>query len=80
MDSKLRQTNEKANVTLKGFGKLLLAMELIMIILFIIFTRMDTQNVIGDDQLWTQRYSSFQDVNVMIVVGFGFLMTFIKTY
>lgn len=55
-------------------------METIIIILFIVFARMDTTNAVNTDQLWSQRYSAFQDVNVMIVVGFGFLMTFIKTY
>jgi ammonium transporter Rh len=27
-----------------------------------------------------ERYMAFQDTNVMILIGFGFLMTFIKTY
>jgi hypothetical protein len=70
----------RAGISLKSFGRLLLVMEVIIIILFIIFTRMDTSDVVQDDPLWSQRYSAFQDVNVMIVVGFGFLMTFIKTY
>ena len=26
------------------------------------------------------RYAHFQDVNVMIFIGFGFLMTFLKKY
>ena len=28
----------------------------------------------------SQRYPAFQDVNVMILIGFGFLMTFIRSY
>jgi len=59
---------------------MLLIMEVIIIILFIIFARMNTADIVTGDALWTQRYSAFQDVNVMIVVGFGFLMTFIKRY
>ena len=32
------------------------------------------------DPYITQRYAAFQDTNVMMLIGFGFLMTFIKTY
>ena len=32
------------------------------------------------DALWDQRYPGFQDINVMMLIGFGFLMTFIRSY
>uniref|UniRef100_A0A8D0GMJ8 Ammonium transporter Rh type A n=1 Tax=Sphenodon punctatus TaxID=8508 RepID=A0A8D0GMJ8_SPHPU len=45
-------------------------LEVVTIVLFGVFVRYDTQNNTLD----------FQDVHVMIFVGFGFLMTFLKKY
>ena len=33
-----------------------------------------------DDSIASQRYPAFQDINVMMLIGFGFLMTFIRSY
>uniref|UniRef100_A0A8D0EB80 Rh family C glycoprotein n=1 Tax=Salvator merianae TaxID=96440 RepID=A0A8D0EB80_SALMN len=68
--------------------------EVAMIILFGIFVRFNPdadvagwqkerhkQNFTGDmDNDFYFRYPSFQDVHVMIFVGFGFLMTFLQRY
>ncbi|XP_066448898.1 ammonium transporter Rh type C isoform X1 [Eleutherodactylus coqui] len=67
--------------------------EIAMIVLFGVFVRYDFQadphwkeymqmNAISSDNEndFYYRYSSFQDVHVMIFVGFGFLMTFLKKY
>ena len=34
----------------------------------------------GTDAIRSQRYPAFQDINVMMLIGFGFLMTFIRSY
>ncbi|KAK2834380.1 hypothetical protein Q7C36_015081 [Tachysurus vachellii] len=64
-----------------------------MIILFGVFVRYDEEsdpywvefkakkNITSDSENdFYYRYPSFQDVHVMIFVGFGFLMTFLKRY
>ncbi|KAM6366746.1 ammonium transporter Rh type A isoform 3-T3 [Alca torda] len=56
------------------FSILALLLEVIIIILFGIFVEYDTS--VGPEIL----YPLFQDVHVMIFVGFGFLMTFLKKY
>ncbi|XP_072258818.1 ammonium transporter Rh type C [Pyxicephalus adspersus] len=67
--------------------------EISMIILFGVFARYDKEadphwrehkkekNITSDiENDFYFRYPSFQDVHVMIFVGFGFLMTFLKRY
>ncbi|NXI42467.1 RHAG protein, partial [Galbula dea] len=56
------------------FSILALLLEVIFIVLFGLFVEYDTR----DDSLTL--YPLFQDVHVMIFVGFGFLMTFLKKY
>uniref|UniRef100_A0A8C7YIP9 Rh family, C glycoprotein b n=1 Tax=Oryzias sinensis TaxID=183150 RepID=A0A8C7YIP9_9TELE len=62
-----------------------------MIILFGIFIRYDAEsdahwlekkpkNISAIENDFYFRYPSFQDVHVMVFVGFGFLMTFLKRY
>ena len=62
----------------------LLFMQFISIILYNIFTDYGTQ-AIGTGTSATSNtiekyYPFFQDVHVMIFIGFGFLMTFLKKY
>ncbi|KAL4646768.1 ammonium transporter Rh type B-like [Arapaima gigas] len=68
-------------------------LEVILIILFGVFVKYDSET---DSRLWHEelthhnksnydndfyfRYPSFQDVHVMIFIGFGFLMTFLQRY
>ncbi|KTG32586.1 hypothetical protein cypCar_00019625 [Cyprinus carpio] len=67
--------------------------QIAMIILFGVFVRYDEEsdahwsehkrekNITSDiENEFYYRYPSFQDVHVMIFVGFGFLMTFLKRY
>ncbi|KAM6085964.1 ammonium transporter Rh type A [Theristicus caerulescens] len=56
------------------FSILALLLEAIIIILFGIFVEYDNRDSS------TTLYPLFQDVHVMIFVGFGFLMTFLKKY
>lgn len=70
-----------AEVSLKFFGKSLLVLELLILVFFAIFVRMiDNEAIIIADDLKDQRYGAWQDTNVMMLIGFGFLMTFIKTH
>ncbi|KAM6324268.1 ammonium transporter Rh type A [Aegotheles albertisi] len=56
------------------FSILALLLEVVIIVLFGIFVEYDNSN--ASQTL----YPLFQDVHVMIFVGFGFLMTFLKKY
>jgi ammonium transporter Rh len=51
--------------------------EIIMITLIWVFVRV---NLTSSTSLESQRYPAFQDVNVMMLIGFGYLMTFIRSY
>nr|AAQ10012.1 Rh blood group-associated glycoprotein [Gallus gallus] len=54
------------------FSIIALLLEVVFIILFGLFVEHDTGN--------TSLYPYFKDVHVMIFIGFGFLMTFLKKY
>ena len=51
--------------------------EIVMITLIWVFVRV---NLTPSTSLESQRYPAFQDVNVMMLIGFGYLMTFIRSY
>ncbi|XP_020820603.1 ammonium transporter Rh type C [Phascolarctos cinereus] len=68
-------------------------LEVVMVVLFGVFVRYDPEadahwieekrhgNISSDiENDFYYRYPSFQDVHVMIFVGFGFLMTFLQRY
>jgi len=59
------------------FAGVLLVCQIIFMILFGVFVR---YNENGIDESMDRTYPWFQDTHVMIVVGFGFLMTFLKRY
>jgi len=71
---------------------LLILIQILFIILFGVFSRYDpkyamrnnfnngSDNVEDSNKNLIQSYPMFQDVHVMIFIGFGFLMTFLKKY
>ena len=65
------------------FAAALFAFQILMIILFGIFVKYDStvDAKVTDTNVPIQSiYPLFQDVHVMIFVGFGFLMTFLRKY
>lgn len=86
-----RQKNTNIRVRLPA---ICFVWQIAMIILFGVFVRYDDEsdvqkwiehkqshNITSDiENDFYYRYPSFQDVHVMIFVGFGFLMTFLKRY
>ena len=58
-------------------------LQIVFIVLFAVFARYDESALPGgtDDEAGNKnQYATFQDVHVMMFVGFGFLMTFLKRY
>merc|ERR1711964_561098 len=62
-------------------------LQVIIVILFLLFVRYDPAtaqrseaSVQDGSQQIRDTYPIFQDVHVMIFIGFGFLMTFLKKY
>ena len=62
--------------TIKNFAIGLLVWEIIVIVLFGVFVRLQNNT---DKYLNADRYPAYQDVNVMMLIGFGYLMAFSKT-
>lgn len=78
-------TSSEISIKMK-VSLLTLTFQILMIILFGVLVRYDPKQAGGikdgesEGEEGVLRYPVFQDVHVMIFVGFGFLMTFLKKY
>ena len=59
---------------------MLIFFELMILVLFVVFVRILPISPDLYDRLYLIRYGAFQDVNVMMLIGFGFLMAFMKNH
>ena len=55
----------------------MLALQILFAILYGVFVKAKVHN---DQLLNPTTYPLFQDISVMMLIGYGFLMTFIKSY
>ena len=62
---------------IKKFAVLILIVEIIIIVLFGIFVRIENNT---NASLNPDRYPAYQDINVMMLIGFGYLMAFTKSF
>jgi len=62
---------------IKKFAFLILITEIIIIVLFGVFVRIENNT---DTALNPDRYPAYQDINVMMLIGFGYLMAFTKSF
>lgn len=70
---------EHHSKNMKNFAILLIVLEAIIIVLYGIFVRIEKPSGI-DSTLNSNRYPAFQDVSVMMLIGFGFLMAFSRSF
>ena len=63
---------------IKRFAILLLIVEIAMIVLYGIFVRIN--RTAETEYINSKHYPAYQDVNVMMLIGFGFLMAFSKSF
>ena len=81
MEDKQLQLKKKFDL----YDYLMLIMQILSIILYACFTKYGVESVgntstdVSSNTINTY-YPMFQDVHVMIFIGFGFLMTFLKKY
>ncbi|KAK7904843.1 hypothetical protein WMY93_017450 [Mugilogobius chulae] len=58
----------------------LLLIQVVFIVIFSLYFEIDIQKKERDGNAFNSLYPEFQDVNVMVILGFGFLSTFLVRY
>lgn len=77
-DNIQKEEEKESHFSQQGFTYLFILLEIILLILYSLFATFPMEDSEAIKNL--PIYPLFQDVNVMIFVGFGFLMTFLKKY
>lgn len=65
---------------MKRFGIMLFIIQVFLLFMFGFFVRVEKVDGVGGDILNMQFYPMYQDVNTMMLIGFGFLMVGIKNH